>query len=258
MSDKQVDMNVGEPVGEPVQGVGVTEYEISLLSRGKIGLPESVSIKSMTAKEEDILANPTFIRNGTVFNKLLSSVLRTKVDPQKLLAGDRDWILLNARIDAYGNEYPIEISCPECEEKSKVMYSLESVEKESIRIEPDILGENTFTVTTPSGTEITFAFWTVGMQQRLDTYLKNSKNKSPITGKMFIQTLKINGEEDRQTIRDTIESMPAKDSLYIRKYINEHAAGVDMKLDFECENCGHFEGGIEVPMGTSFFWPELD
>ena len=253
-----IDLNANPGVPEEPTGIGVQKYEIDLLSKGKLTSPSSIEIKSMTAKEEDILANPTFIKNGSVFNKLLNSILLTKVNSGEMLVGDRDWILLNTRIDAYGSEYEIEIECPGCGEKSQVTYDLGTTQRKNLEIDPDETGMNQFSVSTPGGYDFVLGFWTVAMQDRLDAYLKNTKQKSPITSKLFIQTVSLNGETDRQEIRDAIESLPAKDSLFLRRWISENAPGVILEVDFTCEQCGHFEGGTDVPMGTSFFWPDVD
>ena len=42
-------------------------------------------MKYMTAKEEDILSNQTYIQNGTVIDKLLKSLVVTKVDFDDIL-----------------------------------------------------------------------------------------------------------------------------------------------------------------------------
>ena len=55
--------------------------EIDLPSKGLVYSKENplssgkVEIKYMTAKEEDILSNQSYIQNGTVLDKLLASVI---------------------------------------------------------------------------------------------------------------------------------------------------------------------------------------
>ena len=64
-----------------------------------------VEIKYMTAREEDILTNQNFIKNGTVIDKLLKSLIVTKFNYNDLLVGDKNAILVAARILGYGSEY---------------------------------------------------------------------------------------------------------------------------------------------------------
>ena len=83
--------------------------EVTLPSKGLL-YPEGsplrsgkVSMKYMTAREEDILTNQNYIKNGTVIDKLLESLLVNKnIDLKDLLVGDKNAILVAARILGYG------------------------------------------------------------------------------------------------------------------------------------------------------------
>ena len=67
-----------------------------------------IEIKYMTAKEEDILTNQNYIKNGTVIDKLLKSLIITEFDYDDLFIGDKNAIMIAARILAYGADYEIE------------------------------------------------------------------------------------------------------------------------------------------------------
>ena len=69
------------------------------LSSGKI------EIKYMTAKEEDILTNQNYIKQGTVIDKLLKSLVVTKINHDDLIVGDKNAILIASRILGYGKDY---------------------------------------------------------------------------------------------------------------------------------------------------------
>jgi len=68
------------------------------LSSGKI------EMKYMTAKEEDILTNQSYIQNGTVLDKLLQSLIVSKIDYKDLIVGDKNALLIAARILGYGKD----------------------------------------------------------------------------------------------------------------------------------------------------------
>jgi len=84
---------------------------IELPSKGLVypeGHPLSegtIEIKYMTAKEEDILTNQNYIQNGTVLDKLLKSLIVTKFNYDDLLIGDKNAIMIAARILGYGADY---------------------------------------------------------------------------------------------------------------------------------------------------------
>ena len=88
---------------------------IDLPSKGLI-YPESsplssgtIELKYMSAKEEDILTNVNFIEKGIIVDKLLQSLIVSKINYSELITGDKNAILVAARILGFGAEYPIEV-----------------------------------------------------------------------------------------------------------------------------------------------------
>jgi len=73
----------------------------------------TIELKMMTAREEDILTNENFIKNGTVLDKLLEGLIVTPgVRTQDLLMIDKNALFIAARRLAYGDKYgPVKIEC---------------------------------------------------------------------------------------------------------------------------------------------------
>jgi hypothetical protein len=70
------------------------------LSSGK------VEMKYMTAREEDILTSPNLLKQGLAIDKLLEAlIVDKKVKINDLLIGDKNALIIAARILAYGKEY---------------------------------------------------------------------------------------------------------------------------------------------------------
>ena len=62
-----------------------------------------IEVKYMTAKEEDILTSANLIKSGRVIEKLLESLIVDKsIKVDDILVGDKNAILIAARILAYG------------------------------------------------------------------------------------------------------------------------------------------------------------
>ena len=84
---------------------------IDLPSEGKL-YPEGSPLregklegKYMTAKEEDILTSQNLIKKGLVIETLLASLILTKgVKSEDLIIGDKNALMVAARILAYGPE----------------------------------------------------------------------------------------------------------------------------------------------------------
>ena len=68
----------------------------------------TVEMKYMTAKEEDILTNQNYIKKGVVIDKLLKSLLMTDFNYGDILVGDKNAIMIAARILSYGKDYPVQ------------------------------------------------------------------------------------------------------------------------------------------------------
>ena len=78
---------------------GLLYPKTSPLSSGK------VEMKYMTAKEEDILTNQNLIKSGEVIDKLLQSLIVDKINYNDLFIGDKNAIMIAARILSYGSSY---------------------------------------------------------------------------------------------------------------------------------------------------------
>jgi len=273
MSEKTVDLDLSTvkdnpkpkktpkpiPVEKP-EGVGDNSYDLDLPSDGKI-YGKTVSVKSMTAKEEDILSNPQYLKKKTVFDELIKAILvKSPVDPKQLLIGDRDFIIFNARIDAYGSNYEAKLSCPHCNAINEVEFDVSGMDITELGLSPYVAGDNLFEMTTSTGKHVLFHFWTVDMQNRFANYVnqtKKLKTTGLVTTRLFFQIHSIDGEEDRAELRTIIESLKSGESREIRKYINDHTPHVDLTLrDFDCDECG-YDKEVDLPLGESFFWPDL-
>jgi len=275
MTKENVDLNlVTEPKKEKVQqlvekkslespkpeSVGDGGYSLDLPSDGKI-YGKTVKVKEMTAREEDILSNPQYLKKKTVFDELIKAILiECPVNPKELLIGDRDFIIFNARIDAYGSDYEASLACPQCGTLNEVKFDIAEMTVSDLKIDPYIVGENLFEMTTSTGKTILFHFWTVELHKRFTAYLEQTKKLKTtglITARLFFQIHSIDGEEDRAELRTLIENLRSKESLEIRRYINNHSPNIELILkDFECENC-EFDKEVDLPLGESFFWPDV-
>ena len=76
--------------------------EVELPSRGLIYPKENplssgkIEIKYMTAKEEDILTNQNYVKQGTVVDKLLRSlIVDKKINYDDMITGDKNAVLVS-------------------------------------------------------------------------------------------------------------------------------------------------------------------
>jgi hypothetical protein len=212
-----------------------------------------VEIKYMTAKEEDILTNQSYIRNGTVLDKLLKSVIVSKINYDDLLIGDKNAIMIAARILGYGAEYSFEYNG----ESQSVDLSL--VENKPLKEELFSKNVNEFPFTLPrSKNTITFKLLTHKDEQDINRELeglkKINKDSSPeLSTRLKYMITSVEDLRDKKDIREFVDTaLLAQDSRALREYIREIQPDVDLTF-FPDESSSR----ISIPIGVNFFWPDL-
>ncbi len=238
--------------------------EASPLSSGEIEL------KQMTAKEEDLLANQELIKKGKVLDKLIESLIVDKsIRPDEILIPDKNAIFISIRRLAYGDEYPVSITCPACGGVNKVTVNLANLEYRKFEFEKYPKGVNTFSFKLPnSGVTLTYKLLNHTDEQSIDAELTqirkiSKENTAELTTRLKYLITSVDGNTDRATIRRFVEEkLTAKDSLAFRKHTREHNPDVDMTFEFKCgdpSNVGcSLERRLDMPIGASFLWPDLE
>jgi hypothetical protein len=222
---------------------------------------KTIDIRAMTAREEDILTSRALIKKGTVISSLLQSCIVEKgVEPSKMIVGDRNAVMIALRITGYGSEYEGEVDCPSCGAKSKQSFDLSSLSIKPLQIEPSRPGENVFEFFLPvSKKTVQFKFLT-GADEEEILVMQERKKKlggnadSFVTTRLHFALVSVDGKTDRSLIASFVRSMPARDSLALRTFIDENEPGVDMSVEFECPSCGE-TSEVSMPIGATFFWP---
>ena len=235
---------------------GLLYDEDSLLKSGVI------EMKYMTAKEEDILTNQNFIKNGTVIDKLLQALIVTPVKVEELLIGDKNAILVAARILGYGAEYEFKYPNPETGENELVSVDLTEAEDKFFDESLLVNGGNEFEYELPtSKAKITFKLLTTADEKRIEQELKGlkkiNKNASPeLTTRLKHMITSVNGEEDKKTVREFIDiALLARDSRALREHVSYVMPDIDLTFDVNFEN-GAVAEGVTIPIGVQFFWPD--
>jgi len=221
-----------------------------------------VEIKSMTAREEDILTSRALLKKGTVISELIKSCLIDKsVNPNDLLTGDRNALMVAIRITGYGQEYDAEIQCAECEVKSAQQFNLAALPIRSLELEPSEQGMNSFEFLLPHCKKtVKFKFMSGRDEEEIVATSERQKkvgiqSDAAVTTGLLYSVIAIDGITDRGKISNFVKMMPARDSLALRNYIRDNEPGIIMKQEVICDSCGHSEE-VSMPIGTSFLWPQ--
>jgi hypothetical protein len=261
-----------EPVSRPMTFVVPTEF-VDLPSEGKFypadhplhGV-ENVEIKFMTAKEEDILTSKSLLKKGLTINRLLSSVVVDKrANPDDLLVGDRNALLVATRISGYGPEYKTKVLCPACFENVSYEFDLTEMTmfsggENEVNDTVKQASPSTFYVTMPISTaKVEFRLLTGRDEKQLAKIAEMQKKKnmpeSSMTNMMRMFIVSVNDSSDQHYIDSFVAASPASDAKFLRQAYKRTAPNVDLTQEFNCSSCGHSEE-LEVPFSTDFFWPK--
>ena len=228
---------------------------IDLPSKGLVYPPENplsegkVEMKYMTARSEDILTNQSYIEKGIVLDKLLEDLIVTKINIKDLIVGDKNALLIAARVLGYGKEYKFTIKGEE------VTVDLSTLENKEFDTTP---GTNEFSFTLPhSGNEITYKILTGHDESLIDQEIKGlkklNKNASPeLSTRLKYIITSVGGNRETKSIREFVDNyLLARDSRALREHIKETQPDVNLEYVLE--------GGEEVtiPITLAFFWPDL-
>lgn len=222
-----------------------------------------IEMKYMTAKEEDILTNINYIRDNTVLDKLLKSLIVSNINLDDLITEDRDALLYAARVLGYGKDYTFRYINPNTGKEEDVTVDLTALKERefdgSILTE---LNKNELSYKfNTSNNSITFKFLTVKDEKDIEKELQGLKKISPtaypeITTRLKYLITSVNGDPNKSAIREFVDNfLLAKDSREFRKYIKTVSPGIEMKFNFVSEN--YTEEGVDIPMTVNFFWPEF-
>lgn len=221
----------------------------SPLASGKI------EMKYMTAREEDIITNTNYIKQGTVIDKLLQSLIVTPIDYGELLVGDKNAIMIAARILSYGASYEFEY------DKIPQSIDLSTIQPKPLHPDFEKATKNEFEFTLPNtGNQITFKILSHSDEGKIDQELKglqklNKDSKNEVTVRLAHLITSVNGSTERKDIREFVNQyFLAIDIRAFRKYYSEISPDLDMKVSVT--NSEGEEEDVDLPIGISFFWPD--
>ncbi len=213
-----------------------------------------IEMKYMTAREEDILTNSNYIQQGIVLDKLLESLIVSKVDLKDIIIGDKNAILIASRILGYGQEYEFESG------GKHYKVDLTTLKDKELPKDVDYTKNNQFYYTLPaSGVEVGYKILTHGDELAIEAELKGLKKIYPNGGLPEVSTrLKyivntINGNTDRKVVREFVDNeLLARDSRSLRQEIKRVSPDIDLTIQ------GDGGEDITVPISLNFFWPDYE
>lgn len=237
---------------------------LSLPSKGLIYPKEhplssgQITIKYMTAKEEDILSNQNLIKKGIVLDKLFESIIVDKIDPKDILIGDKNAIILATRLLGYGPNYSMRFYSSVTSQTMETSIDLSKIQTKEID-ESLFQNKNEFEFITPIGkNKLTFKLLTHGDELAIEKDIEamqklNKEGSFEITTRLRYMIKSVDGNSDISIISRYINGMLARDSRAFRDYVKSISPDLDMTFEYTHDS-GEKEA-LPITLGVGFFWP---
>lgn len=223
---------------------------------------KDVEVKFMTTKEEDIVSNESYIKKGITIERLLSSLLVDKrIDPKSLLPGDQNAILVNARKNAYGAAYEINVTCEVCETKNDVAIDLNN-DDFLIKSDPELAVTNsgTFFVVLPiSKLNLELKLLTSSDESEVEAALEKKIEAGlpaePLTTRLMKMIVSVNGDASFPVKAGLVsQGLLMRDSDAVKDAHFKANPAYRVSMDTHCKMCASPLKGV-VPLTANFFWP---
>jgi len=218
-----------------------------------------IEIKYMTAKEEDILTSQNLIKKGVVIDRLLDSLILTNgVKQDDLILGDKNAIMVAARVLAYGPEYTCDVTNPNTGVVSSQTFNLAECPFKKL---PKEITENKFETTLPiSKKTITFKLLTGKDEISINEELKASKKINSeiipeLTTRLRHTIISVDGDSSQPVINNFVQTLLARDSIHLRNEIKKVTPDIELSQEVEI---GGESVKVDIPMTVGFFWPETE
>lgn len=220
---------------------------------------EDIEIRFMTTKDQDILNNKSLIKKGKALERTIQGLIVNKaIKLNDMLVGDKNAVILKARVSGISEEYNVNITCPRCGATDEYNYNLNEIKMYSG--DPAISLDGTFEIELPFSKAKVVARLLTGhdekyLQEQEMMKKKHKLPETPLTDQFKKLIVSVNDETDKEVIGKFVECMLNKDALALSKRYNEISPNIDLRQPFECSSC-EFSDIITVPLTVDFFWPK--
>jgi hypothetical protein len=266
-------MGTPEPAeGAPAFNWATPTEMVALPSGGKFYPPghplhdePTIEIRYMTAKEEDILTSRALLKKGVAIDRMLQNIIIDKsININDMLVGDKNALIVAARVTGYGPEYDTKVGCPSCGETTEYSFSLDEdrfvdmeagLEKNNV-----VLTEHgTLLISLPTSKVTIEARMLRGsdelkLAKEAERKAKKKLDEATLTDQFRAYIVSVNGDTSAFAIASFVQAMPARDSRYLRQSYSQCIPNIDLKQHFECSEC-NYTADMEVPLTADFFWP---
>lgn len=166
-------------------------YDNTIIQDGKV---ESLAVFGMTAMDEILLKTPDALFSGEATAQVIKSCVPSILDPWRLVGYDIDFILIAIRIATYGENLPVQVECPSCNETTDADVNLQNL----LGLFADYKIEQSFDMG-----ELTFVIHPITYRQTTDFTIEAYKTERQL---MQLDKLNLPPEERDKNVNALLQS----------------------------------------------------
>ena len=216
---------------------------------------KSVKVGYLTAQDENLLASVNLGTTNVIGQLLKSKIYEPDVRIDDLLPGDVEAILIFLRNTAFGPRYKISSIDPQTSKRFESEIDLSELNIKQTESKPGVDGY--FETKLPMSDDVVkLRLLTYGEESLIDSELDlypDGMIAPKVTRKLESYIVSINGSLDREQIVKYIQTMPIRDSQFIRKFINDSEPRLDLKKQVIAPSGERVD--TSVSFGVEFFRP---
>lgn len=239
-----------------------------------------LQIRGLKGKEARLLSDRNAVRQGLVMDNLLTACTETVLDPgpyesradgsvdwNKVLIGDRFFVLLQIRLASFGPEYEFKAQCkePSCRDRFDCKIDLETELTVKPMTEEDreaFKNGGLFVTQLSDGKKVTYRLAT-GADEKKAARSRNLDSAmidmlllriSDIEGVGKGSTSDIVNQKTVKSIKGYLEELDWSELVQLFNELDAHDCGVDPEIQIQCPACGGVQE-VQLPFERNFFMP---
>jgi len=234
---------------------------LPLPSKGKLyrNRKNNVRVSFMTTADENILTSPNLLKSGDFLEILINrKLLEQDLRYRDLHVGDRNAIMIWLRATGYGEMYPV-VLLDENDTPFETEINLNELKMKELNVEAD--SEGLFDYVFPLSKDvIKFRLLNCGDVDDIEKIVEKEKeNECPVDNssiyKLERMIVEVNGNRNREDIRNYINSIRIKDGKSFNQYLEEIESGIDLNIEVQTPGGGSVK--TFLPLNFNFFWPDF-
>ena len=247
-SDSEL-VNLVKQQYEQKQKSKIPSVVVNLTSKGKVYAESHplrkgfVNMRHMTAYDEDIIVNESYISAGIMFDVLLAELILDDIKIEDISPADKDGLIINARILGYGNKYPVIVTNPKTKKPIDTEINLSELTTTEFNLEPDINGEFEYTINDTTKIKFTYnpaSRSIIPKDKKISEYLKQIITE-------------VNGNRDIHSIENLIKyDLTPIESRKFRQYYTKNVPSIITQVTVKGEDGDAFTAGFQFDV--DLFW----